>query len=97
MPITIKIGFGSDDCPTMTPEDLKALEAKLMSALSDAIAKVTTAIEALKTRVEAELPTQADRDALAAAAASLDNILPTPVEPPAPEPTPTPVEPTPTP
>lgn len=73
------------DSPEVTHHDLDLLRDLLMSVLSDKIAEVTASIEAVKARVEAAVPTQTDLDALDAAKASLDEVLPAPV---VPEPTP---------
>jgi hypothetical protein len=94
MPLTIKIGFDSGDCSPVTREEFNALEAQ-MSALSDKLAALKTSVDDLKARVETNLFTQADVDAVDALKTTVDGIAPaTPVEPPLPEPTP---EPTPAP
>lgn len=61
-----------------TLAELRALEIQ-MSILSEKITAVIASVEALKTRVETAVPTQADLDALDAVKASADAIVPAPV------------------
>lgn len=91
MSVTIINNFRCESCDgpqPVTRAEFQALENQ-MSILSDKIAEVTASIEAVKARVETAVPTQADLDALDAAKASLDAIVPAPVVPP---PVETPVE-----
>lgn len=94
-PITIlhihRFEFAPGESPGVTQHDLDVLKELLMSILTEKITAVTTAIEAVKARVEAAVPTQADLDALDAAKTSLDGVVPAPVVPPPVEPAP-PVE-----
>jgi hypothetical protein len=67
MQVTIHVHRVEITCPSVTLDDLQALESKLMSVITDKIAALTTSVDGALARVQEDVTTlQAKIDALQA-------------------------------